>query len=513
MEKKYLLGFDVGTYESKGVICDHAGNILVTKASKHLLKNPKPGWAEHDPVNDWWKDFKTVVREMLDETGICPEEISGIGISAICTALVPVDEDFNPLRNAILYGIDSRSLPQCEEMNAMFTPEELKRLGGPFTVEFVSPKILWVKENEPEIFARTDKFTMAAGWLVGKLTGVNVSDKYSMGALTPLLDPVTFEYNEEICERVCPSRMLPRVAKSTYEVIGSVTGKAAAETGLAAGTPVIAGTTDAGAEAVSVGVVGPGEAMLMYGSTAFWVVAADGETVRKLGLPYEHYTIDDVACFAGGMATTGSLTRWLLDKTARELVEQEEKGGPSAYGTLFKEAEGIPAGSDGLICLPYFMGERMPIQDPHAKGTFFGLNLMHTRGHLVHAAFEGIAFGLDQNLKKLREQGLEVNTMTAVGGGTKAPLWLQIVSDVCGVRQIVPEVTVGASYGDALMAGLGIGVIDSPEEIRKMVKVKYVTEPDPVKHEQYAKYKRIFNELYERNNDLMHELWQGGAEE
>ncbi|MBQ8996287.1 MAG: FGGY-family carbohydrate kinase [Oscillospiraceae bacterium] len=508
MEKRYLLGFDVGTYESKGVICDYQGNIVAKATSKHLLSHPKPGWAEHDPINDWWRDFVTVIRKMFDESGISAEEIGAIGISAICAAIVPVDEHFNPLRNAILYGIDSRSVPQCEELNVKIPPEIMSKMGGPCNVEHFAPKILWIKENEPEVFESAKMFTFDAGWLVGKLTGQNVADKYSAMSTVPLIDQETGEWVPEMCEYVCPPEMLPRVTKSTYEIVGTVTEKAAEATGLAAGIPVTCGTTDAGAEAVSIGVIEPGDAMLMYGSTAFYVVVSENEKARKLNLPKCPYTIDGVTAIAGGMATTGSLTRWLLDTTARELVEDENNGGPSAYSTLFKEAEDVPVGSDGLVCLPYFMGERMPIMDPKAKGTFFGLNLGHTRGHLVRSVFEGIAFGIEHNLRYLRENGVEVNTLTAVGGGTKAPLWLQIVSDVCNVRQIVPEETIGASYGDALMAGLGIGVISSPTEIKKMIKVKKIIKPDAERHLQYEKYNRIYHELYERNADLMHELWR-----
>lgn len=506
LEKKYLLGFDVGTYESKGVICDYSGKILASTAAKHVLKNPKPGFAEHDPVGDWWNDFKTVVKELLDTTGVKAEEIGCIGISAICTAIVPCDDDFNPLRPAILYAIDSRSVPQCEELNTKLPADVVKKFGGPFTVEHFGPKILWIKENEPEIFAKTKKITFDAGWLVGKLTGNNVVDKYSVGGCLPMINLEDISWNKEMVEMICSMDVLPEIKQSTYDIAGQVTEKAAIETGLFAGTPVICGTTDAGAEAVSVGVINPGDVMLMYGSTAFWVGVCSKEEEEKLGAIHYPYTIDNRGCYAGGMATTGSLTRWLLDKTARELVADEANGGPSAYGTLFKEAEDIPVGSDGLICLPYFMGERKPIEDPNAKGVYFGLNLMHGRGHLVHAAFEGIAYGVRQNIEHIRNQGFEVKELTAVGGGTKSPLWLQIVSDVCNIRQVVPEVIVGASYGDALMAGLAIGAIESPEKIKELVKVKYVVEPDPVKHEQYSKYYEIFKKLYENNKDLMHQL-------
>ncbi len=502
MAKKYLFGFDIGTSESKGTICDQDGNVIATAASAHSLKTPHPGWAEHDPLGDWWYDFKKITAELLEKSGVDPKDIAGIGVSAIMAAITPVDEKGNPLRNAILYGIDTRCQAQAKELNETIGEETLKEwFDTTLTIEHFGPKILWIKQNEPEVFAKTKQITMASGFVNLKLTGVNAVDIYSATSALPMYDMTTDTWDDARCAYVCPKEMLPKVCK-TYDIIGEVTAGAAAETGLAAGTPVICGTTDAGAEAVSVGVVEPGDTMLMYGSTMFFIHVLK-EMVKGA---YGKYTIDGPYAFAGGMATTGSLTRWLRDTTAPDLLVQQEAGGENAYAALFAEAKDIPAGSDGLLCLPYFLGERMPIQDPNAKGMYFGLNLHHTRGHLVKAAFEGMGFGLDQNLAMLRSYGATIGTATAVGGGTKTPLWIQTVSDITGVRQQVPEVTVGASYGDALMAGLAVGLIESPKKIKEMIKIKYVTEPNPDTAAVYDKYRPIFKELYQRNKDLMHQL-------
>ncbi|MDY3691690.1 MAG: FGGY-family carbohydrate kinase [Dysosmobacter sp.] len=505
MEQKYLLGFDVGTYESKGVICDFNGRIIAKAASPHNLKSPAPGFAEHDPIGDWWVDFKKVIASLLEQANISSKEIAAVGVSTIMAAITPVDEHCNPLRNAILYGIDTRCVSQAKELNEKIGAERLKNAGGPCGVEHFGPKILWIKENEPEIFDKAKHFTIASGFITARLTGEFYVDKYSVKSAVPMINPKTLTWNDEMCELVCPKEKLPQVADSTYFVIGHVTAAAAAETGLAEGTAVICGTTDAGAEAVSVGVVEPGDTMLMYGSTSFFASVTD--VLREdTGWWSGPYTLDGLYAYTGGMATTGSLTRWILDNMAADLVEKQGNGELNAYDTLFAEAEDIPLGSDGLICLPYFLGERMPHKDPAARGVLFGLNLRHKRGNVVRAAFEGIGYGIDQNFDLMRKAGLPIHTVTAVGGGTKTPLWMQIVSDICNIKQIIPEVTVGASYGDALMAGLGIGVISSPTEIKKMVKIKYVTKPDPERHAQYAPYKEIYKELYQRNKDLMHKL-------
>lgn len=505
MGKKYLLGFDAGTSESKGTLTDMGGHVLATAAAAHGLISPRPGFAEHDPMKDWMYDLRKIVKELLAKVGGTAEEIAAVGISTVMAAVTFVDENCEPLRNAILYGIDSRCIHQAAELNEKIGEERLlSEFGTSLTIEHFGPKILWVKDNEPEIFARTKHITFASGFLTARLTGNYCVDRYSATAALPMLDSKTMEWKDEFCDMVCPKELLPRIT-GTYSVVGRVTERGREDSGLAEGTIVICGTTDAGAEAVSVGVVDPGDVMLMYGSTAFWISVSDGGDGAKAG--GKHYTIDGRNCSTGGMATTGSLTKWLRDELAREYVRAEQEGGENAYSALFREAEGIEPGSDGLVVLPYFQGERLPIQDPRAKGVLFGLTLRHTRGHIVHAAFEGIGYGICQNLDALRAAGISVEQVTAVGGGTKSLRLLQVVSDICGITQMVPEVTVGASYGDALMAGLAVGSIESPEAIKELVKIKNVVKPDKDNHRKYEKYKEVYWQLYARNADLMHELW------
>jgi len=505
MEKKYLLGFDCGTYESKGVICDKNGTILAVAVSKHKLTVPKPGYAEHDPINDWWFDFKKVVKELLEKANISAQEIAGIGISTIMAAITAVDENCNPLRNAILYGIDTRSQKQAKELNEQIGVDRMIEISRyACDVESFGPKIKWIMDNEPEVYAKTKHFTIASGFLTAKLTGRYCVDRYSAMRAQPMLDYRTMTWSNELTEYVCPKEMLPEIVNTT-DVIGTVTKKASEETGLAEGTPVIAGTTDAGAEAVSVGVVEPGDTMLMYGSTAF-IVHLTEELKRDGKLWSGHYVLDNLYTVTSGMATTGSLTRWIRDNFAKELLELEDKGEINAYSELFKESDDINAGSDGIIILPYFAGERMPISDPLAKGMIFGLNTSHTRGHVVKAAFEGIGYGIDQNLELLRRTGSELKEVMAVGGGTKSRQYIQTVSDVCGITQVVPEITVGASYGDAILAGLGVGLLKSPKEVKQWIKVKYITKPNMEYKDIYDRNKKYYSELYQRTKDIMHNI-------
>lgn len=504
MSKRYLLGIDCGTYETKATLCDDQGKVQAIASAKYALRVPQKDFAEHDPIADWWVALKSVVAQVLHSSGIRADEIAAICISTIMAAITAVDAQGNPLRNAILYGIDRRSQPQADRLNEAIGEERLRRIsGGPCTMESFGPKILWIRENQPEIYEKTKCFTIAAGFLNHKLTGRFCVDRYSATSARPMIDVNTMTWSPELTPYVCRLDQLPEILWTT-DIIGEVTREAAAETGLHPGTPVLCGTTDGGADAISVGIVEPGDCMINYGSTLFlsYLGRQGGEKVLWSG----EYVLPGITSMTAGMATAGSLTRWIRDQLARELLRDEEQGLGDAYTELFKEIQGIPAGSDGLIVLPYFMGERMPIQDAQAKGVFFGLNLYHTRGHLLNAALEGIGFGLDQIMDVLRAGGHQIQAVTAVGGGTKSAQWMQIMSDVCGVRHVVPEVTIGASYGDALLAGLGIGLIAKPADIKAMIYHRYAAEPNPVTHAVYEPLKRYFAQLYQRNKDIMHAL-------
>ncbi|HYF82301.1 MAG TPA: FGGY-family carbohydrate kinase [Clostridia bacterium] len=503
MNKKYLLGVDVGTYESKGVLCDADGKILNMQTSPHLIKIPKPGWAEHDPMGDWWADFCSITKRLLENTGINPRDIAAIGCSAISTALVPVDENCNPLRNAILYGIDTRSVPQIKELNSTIGEERIKEIcGNPLTVDFTGPKILWIKQNEPEIYEKAAHFTMTQGFLVARLTGEYILDKYSASGAGPMYNCKTGTWDDSLTSYITEKERLPRIVDST-EIVGYVTGRAAKETGLAEGTPVVGGSTDASAEAVSVGVVEPGDFMIMYGSTVYMIKVMN-EPPQNTNMRSATYVFPEFSSVVGGMATTGSLTRWVRDNFAKELVEREQLGGPNAYDTLFAEIDNIGPGADGVIVLPYFSGERLPINDPSAKGVIFGLNLTHTRSHIFKAVLEGVGYGIDQCLELIRSSESPINRITAVGGGTKSLGWMQIISDITGCIQSIPEITVGAAYGDAIFAGLGVGLIKSRQEVKGWIREKYVTIPDVQKMEIYRGYKEKYAQIYNCTKEIMH---------
>ncbi|HET7093794.1 MAG TPA: FGGY-family carbohydrate kinase, partial [Thermomicrobiales bacterium] len=326
----------------------------------------------------------------------------------------------------------------------------------------------------------------------------------------PLVDIAALDYDDRFAEPIVTRDKLPRVLWST-EVAGTVTAQGAEETGLAPGTPVTAGAVDAAAEAISVGVVAPGDMMIMYGTTMFFINVT-GDPTPDPRMWSTAFLFPGIYAIDGGMSTSGALTRWFRDNFAQLEMAAEAAGGPNAFAALADLAASAPPGSQGLICLPYFAGERTPINDPDARGVYAGLTLSHTRAHLYRASLEGTAFGVRHNLETMAAIGAAPKRLVAVGGGAKNPLWLQIVCDAAGIRQDVPERTIGASYGDAFLAGLATGLTSMDALQRDWVTLATELTPQPEPAAVYDRYYPIYRGLYESSKDQLHALARlGGA--
>ena len=506
MAQDLLLGVDIGTYESKGVLVTPSGKAIASFAVPHKMLFPHAGWAEHDPEKTWWGDFTTIVAELLKTEGVTNSDIKGIAISAIGPCVCPVDADFNPIRMGILYGVDTRAVTEIAELNERWGAETLfKETANPISTQATGPKLMWLKKHEPENFEKARWFLSAHSFVVARLTGRAVVDHFTAGAMVPLYEPWKCEWNPKFAEEILPLEKLPELLWSD-EIAGHVTADAAAKTGLLEGTPVTVGTIDAGAEALSVGVTKPGQMMMMYGSTIFIIQVTDNDQARDMRLWANPYLFKDTWCLLAGMATSGSLTRWFKDYFAQDLVRAEETGGSSAYEILVYEADSTPAGAEGVIVLPYFSGERTPINDPRAKGTIFGLSLTHTRGHIFRGILEGIAHGVKQHVDLFDSIGARPKEIKAVGGGTKNRVWMQAISDISGIPQQVAPLIIGASYGDALLAGIATGLVKDRDEIYKWQAGGKVVEPDESKAELYKPLTKIYSDLYNSTKELMHEL-------
>ncbi len=506
MSREILLGIDIGTYESKGVLTTVQGEVIAQAAIPHKLLFPRAGWAEHDPELTWWGDFCNLTKQLLATPGVSPIDIKGVGVSAIGPDVLPIDENFNPLRMGILYGVDTRAVKEIDELNAQFGEETIfNATANCLSSQATGPKILWIKKNEPEVYQKARWFVDATTFIVARLTSRVVIDHFSAGCMVPMYDPWTNKWSDKYCKDYVDINQLPEILWS-HELAGHVTEKASEQTGLAVGTPVSVGTIDAGAEALSVGVTKPGEMMMMYGSTIFMIQVTDNDQAREKRLCAGPYLFPKTWCLLAGMATSGSLTRWFRDNFAKDLVVKEEAGGAQAYSELVIEAKATPPGAEGVVVLPYFSGERTPVMDPRAKGMIFGLSLTHTRGHLFRAVLEGMGHGVKQHVDLFTAIGARPHTIKSVGGGTKNEVWLQAVSDISGVPQEVAPLTFGASYGDALLAGVAVGLVSSPEEIRAWQGAPRTVTPNPALEKVYAPLSEVYSQLYDATKNQMHKL-------
>ncbi|WP_067665192.1 FGGY-family carbohydrate kinase [Nocardia miyunensis] len=481
-----FLGIDIGTSGSKGVLVAADGTIIARAERVHGVSTPRPGWVEHDAETVWWADFVAITRELLDAAG--PESVRGLAVSGIGPCLLPADAAGLPLRPAILYGVDTRATTEIAELNAEFGAEQvLSRAGSPLTSQAVGPKARWLARHEPDVYGRTRMLLMASSFLVHRLTGRYVLDHQSASQCVPMYDLRRREWATDWADSVAPGIELPELRWPT-EIVGQVTRDASAATGLPVGLPVTTGTIDAWAEAASVGVRAPGDAMVMYGTTMFLVQVLTDPNPHP-GLWGTCGTWPGTYTLAAGMATSGAVTDWL-----RRLV-----GGD--FTDLVAEADRVPAGSRGLIVVPYFAGERTPLFDPDARGIVAGLTLTHGRAELYRAALEGIGYGVRHNFEAMAEAGGRAHRLVAVGGGTKGGLWTRIVSDITGLPQQLPAETVGACLGDAMLAAEASGVDTS-----RWNPVVSTIEPDPANTELYAQYYRHYRALYESTRDTAHFL-------
>lgn len=495
MSAGLVLGIDVGTYETKGVVCNAAGTVVAEASHAHTMNTPRPGWAEHDAERDWWGGLVTVVRALLADEAVDAADIAGVGTSGIGPCVLPVDDDGHALRPAILYGVDTRATEQMASIEGRLGRDAiLERCGNVLSTQSAGPKIAWLREHEPEVFEKARRFVSSQTFLVARLTGRWVVDHGTGAYFHPLYGQAEQDWYDPWCEGIVTREQLPELGWAS-DIAGTVTEQAAAETGLPAGTPVIIGTTDAPAEAVSAGVTVPGRVMVMYGSTIF-MIAALNEPKSTDVLWSAPYVFPGTYVLAGGTATAGTLTHWF-----RDLVTPPGAA-PASFEQLAEEASASPPGARGLVLLPYFSGERTPINDPGARGLLAGLDLTHTRGDVMRAIVEGIAQGVRANLDSFVDHGAQIDQIRAVGGGTRNPVWVQAVADASGHDQHIVSGN-GASFGDAALAAVAVGLLDGPEDIDTWAHIERDVVADPNLYGLYQEQGRRSRELYERTRDVI----------
>ena len=486
-----VLGVDVGTSSTKGTLVALDGTILATAVREHSVSRPAPGHVEMD-AEIWWEEFLDIARELTaDGAADVTAEVTAIGVSGMGPCVLLTDESGEPVRPAILYGVDTRAGDEIRHLTNVLGREEIvAHCGGMLTSQAAGPKVAWVARHEPEVYARARRLFMPASYLAFRLTGEYVLDHVSASQSAPMYSLRHQTWHPEWAERVGPGLELPAL-RWAGDAAGTVQSAIARLVpGLRAGIPVITGTIDAWAEAVSVDAASPGDLMLMYGTTTF-LVATTVEPVASRTLWPTSGVEPGAYALSGGMASSGAITGWL-----RELTGSPE------FDELLVEAKASGPGANGLVMLPYFAGERSPIADPGARGVIAGLTLSHNRGDLYRAALEAAAFGVRHHLETLTAAELSLDRVVAVGGGARSDLWPQIVSDVTGLVQRIPRRVVGASYGGSMLAArLAHGT-----DVSRWNPTDHEIVPDPAQRERYDELYRLYRDLYPATYEITHAL-------
>lgn len=505
MCKTCFLGVDIGSYETKGVLVSITGKIIASFSTGHTISFPKPGWAEHDADKVWWYDFLLVTKKLLSVSGISAENVKSVCVSGIGQCVLPIDVNGKPLSPAILYGIDTRCSRECDEIRQMFGAKKITEICGTgVDTQAAGPRILWYRNKMPEVYEKADCYMNSNSYIVYKLTGEKVIDVYSASDSIPFIDIRKLEYIPEMTEPIVPMSSLPRLTWSS-EIVGKITKEASELTGLMEGTPVAAGTTDAGSEALAAGVCIDYDCMIMLGSSSFFV-----EQVPELEPNDEYWSCPFLVkgrnIIAASMNTGGSITRWFRDQFAERELQLEQEKGVNAYSQLSDILAQTKPGANGLIALPYFYGERFMLHDADLKGSVIGLTLNHTKADVYRALIESICFGIRETLEFLGGSKNIPKRLFAVGGGTKNKTWMQILSDVLQKEIKYAVGNPGACYGDAFLGALGTGYFHSLDDMDKWERKFISIDPNPRNKEIYNEFFSLYQETRNATRNINHRL-------
>ena len=492
----YLLGLDIGTGGVKALLVDAKGKVIASVTTEIGMNVPRPLWAEQDP-EDWWRAAKASIRSVISKSGVNSRAIKGIGLSGQMHSLVLLDTSFRVLRPSILW-CDNRVTKERRWIEERVGLENLKDLvANPPLEGFTLPKIIWVRNNEPDIYKKIHKLCLPKDYIRFRLTGelmMEVSD--SSGTI--MFDVRNRKWSAELLSLVdVPLSFLPDV-KESIDICGTIIPGPADETGLAPGTPVVGGGADNPCGAVGNGIVREGRVSASIGTSG--VIFAHTDTVKiDPGMrvhtfchtaPYKWYIM-------GVVLTAGGAFRWLRDELAAEEIREAKEARVDPYEILTREAQKAPPGSEGLFFLPYLSGERTPHQDGQARGSWVGLTLGHHRPHLVRSVMEGITFALRDSIEIMRELGTDVRQVRSTGGGGKSLFWRQMLADVFNTEVVTVNSGEGPAFGAAILAGVGVGLYRSVEDASDdLIQVVSSTQPNKENTGRYEDCYGVFRSLY-----------------
>lgn len=505
----YLLGLDYGTGGAKTAVVSSEGNVLGYAFEEYPILTPKPGWSEHEP-NRYWEIACRIIKKAVADARISPTEITGIAVSSALPSLVMVDKQGNPVNNA--YNLmDRRATEEVQWIkdnvgeDRVFEVSKNRLDDHPAIVN-----LLWEKNHRPDVYKTIDKALTIDGFVTLKLTARSTGHYSGAAFYGVAYNLLERTFDQSLLDAVGIERELFPDLFYCNEVVGEVTPQAAEQAGLAPGIPVAAGQVDCNAGWSGAGSIGDGDMQMNLGTCGNFGIIHTQPTFHDSMIAF-NYTTDSAAkpvyITVPTTTTGGQLIRYMRDNFYAAEKKLENGNGKDTYDLINDEARDVPVGSEGLIVLPYLMGERTPIWDVHARGTIFGLSLNHTRGHVVKAMMESVAYALYDSFRIIRETGQQINPPIVLNeGGAKSVLWRRIITDVFNVPTVLVKNRTGAPYGDAILAGVATGVFDSFTVAKQWTEFVDPMEPDTANHEKYMEYFGLYKKLYEHVKEDYREL-------
>ena len=502
----YLIGIDLGTSATKTVLFDENGTVIASASREYPMYQPQNGWAEQKP-EDWREAALETITRVVKESGVDKDEIKGIGISGQMHGLVMLDENNEVIRPSIIW-CDQRTAKECEEITEKVGKERLIEItANPALTGFTASKILWVRNHEPENYAKCRHILLPKDYVRLILTGeyaTEVSDASGM----QLLDVPNRCWSDEVLEKLdIDKRMLAKVYESP-EVTGTILPEIAAVTGLSEKTVVVGGAGDNAAAAVGTGVVKDGRAFTTIGTSGVVFAHSKNVTIDPKGRVHTFCCAVPGCWHVMGVTQGAGLSlQWFRNNFCQDYMEKAKEEGCDAYDYINCDVESVSLGADRLIYLPYLMGERTPHLDPDCRGVFFGLSAIHTRKHMLRAVMEGVSYSMKDCNDILKEMGVEVDDMMACGGGGRSAVWRQMLADMYGCTVKTVAAKEGPALGVAILAGVGAGIYDSVEAAcEKMIHTDKSCDPIPEHTAKYEEYHKIYKNLYTCLKDQYKEL-------
>lgn len=497
----YLLGIDIGTSSCKVALFTENGEAVEQSSKSYPIFRPQKGWVEQNP-EDWWYAVCEAIKELLNNSKVRPEKIAGIGVDGQSWSAIPISREGNLLRNTPIW-MDTRAQGVCDDLKRTIGEETLFNVSGnPIQPTYTLPKVLWYRDQLPDLYKQTDKILQSNSYIVYKLTG-EVTQDLSQGYGYQCFDMRKGAWDNYLCKEMnLRTDILPEIVPCD-EIVGQVTKEAAAQSGLTLGIPVVAGGLDSACGALGVGVINHGETQEQGGQAGgMSICTKDYRADRRLILSY-HVTAENWL-LQGGTVGGGGVLKWFEENFGQEERMTADQKGTTSFDEMTLQAENIDPGSEGVVFLPYMAGERSPIWNPKAKGLYYGLDYSKTKGHMIRASMEGVAFSLKHNLAIAEQAGAQVNRLRAMGGSANSPLWTQIKSDVTNNPIDILNSDTATTLGAAMLAGVAVGIYKNYEDaVSKTVQIRKSYHPNKENLKIYNKNYQLYLKLYEQLKELM----------